>query len=95
MNPILWLLGWLSTLLIMALYLNAPQWLVITLAILLIIGVLTTVGVFLYFAIKAPDKLRSEEYQAKYDALQVYQKMQSDSEKTIDAIVKNPEIGGR
>ncbi|MCG7964826.1 MAG: hypothetical protein N0E54_19150 [Candidatus Thiodiazotropha taylori] len=59
-------LGWLTTILIAGLVLiemwEAPDWIIITLVVLLISTVVMYLLIYLYYAIKNPDALRSEKF---------------------------------
>lgn len=59
-------LAWLSVILIIGTSIlpvrDAPNWLVILYAVLLVVSVLTYIFSYVYFAIKSPDALRSEKF---------------------------------
>ncbi len=92
MNPILWMLGILASAMVFTGCMSASEWLKMLIAVLFSVCVIAAIGIYIYFAIKSPDKLRSEEYQARYDVLQFYQRMQSKEKKPVDIVVKNPEL---
>jgi amino acid permease len=90
LNPFLWVLGVVLLICSASAYFFkddlAVKWLFLSMAVLTLVCVLF---VSVYFAIKAPDKLRSEEYQVHHDLLQYKEHTQTTPENTIDKVAIN------
>lgn len=75
LNPGLWLVGVVCVpLLSCASYFKENLWIVVPLVTLSAIVVLAVLGIFVFFAIRHPERLQSEEYQLRSKAMQIYQK---------------------
>lgn len=62
MNPLEWLIAMLLAGIALCLYYQAPDWLLILLAIFVAMVVTMFIVMYLYFALKTPDSLRSERF---------------------------------
>ncbi|HCJ7736025.1 TPA: hypothetical protein NV433_004448 [Citrobacter freundii] len=97
LNPILWLcaiaipmLAWV------AIYFSkTPFYLVVYIMVFLIsVLVLVACGVFIYFAVKKPEKLQSEDYQLRHESIQWMQQKGGDLSFTPASVeqIINPAI---
>lgn len=92
MNPILWLCGLVTIPSIIAIgATESPHWVLFVLALA---PVFVTLLAFIYFMFKAPDRLQSESYQLRKQALELIEEKGSLS--TIDAstieVITNPDL---
>ena len=62
LQPLAWLVGILTSGLVIAATSGAPTWVLICIAIFFGLSVLVYLVIYVYFAIKNPDALRSERY---------------------------------
>ena len=73
LNPLLWLnCITVPTLLAAAWVFSSHSWLCEVLALSAILMAFLAVGAFWYLALKKPEQLRSEDFQLRYQALQIY-----------------------
>ncbi|HAZ4814336.1 TPA: hypothetical protein J5T73_002552 [Enterobacter cloacae] len=97
LNPILWLcaivipmLAWIS------MYFSKTPFYFISYAMTFLISLLIIVacGVFIYFAIKKPEKLQSEDYQLRHESIQWMQQKGGDLSFTPASVeqIINPAI---
>lgn len=85
MNPFLWIIGILAALVIASLVIPAvPTWVIIFTVSVFTIGFIATIGVGIYFAISAPNNLRSDEYQTRRDILMHIERSQTSPEQIIE-----------
>jgi hypothetical protein len=72
LNPMLWLCGIVTIPCFVLAYLLGGNGVIpISLILLGAVPVLTAVGGFIYFMIRSPEKLQSEEYQIRHQALEL------------------------
>jgi hypothetical protein len=69
LNPILWMIGITSLPFIVACFLSTILFLKIFFAIMSAVPVFVGCVIFVYFALKQPEKLQSEEFQVRNQAL--------------------------
>ena len=95
MNPLLWMLGVVGILgAITAFQFREYPWVAAMCLAPFFIVSLVGLGIFVYLAIKNPDKLRSEEYQIKRDMLEYCERTNIAPEKTVLVLNANPIIEG-
>jgi hypothetical protein len=74
MNPILWLVAITTPTGLGAVMLFRGDWILCIASLLVVvIPVLVACAIFIYFAMKQPDKLQSEEYQVTRQTLEIVQ----------------------
>lgn len=56
---------------IVAAFLNIEKWLLVFLIVMLALSVITMLFVFIYFSIKNPDYLRSEDYHLRKQSMEI------------------------
>ena len=92
MNPILWLCGLITIPSIIAIVTTEnPHWVLFVLAIA---PVFVALFAFLYFMFKAPDRLQSESYQLRKQALELIEEKGGLSAVDADSIevITNPDL---
>ncbi len=92
MNPVLWLCGLVTIPSIIAIVtMGAPHWVLFVLAIA---PVMVALMAYIYFMVKAPDRLQSESYQLRKQALELIEEKGDLS--AIDAssieVISNPDL---
>lgn len=98
MNPFLWIIGILGFVFIATFLIpNVPSWIQIFVAILFAIVLLTCVGVGIFFVVKSPSNLRSDEYQTQRDYLNFLEhsqveRAQMDNQLAPTEITTNPNL---
>ena len=70
LSDLRWFAGILLTTLLVALRENAPTWILVTLAAFMGVAGAIYLGVYIFFAIKNPDALRSEKYNVSKMAIE-------------------------
>jgi hypothetical protein len=74
LNPALWLSAITTpTCLLAARYFGDAPWVRVVLVLAALVPPLTAAAIFVYFAIRKPEKLQSEEYQLRHETLQLIQ----------------------
>lgn len=98
MNPFLWIIGILGFVFIATLLIpNVPSWIQIFVAVLFAMGLLTCGGVGIFFVVKSPSNLRSDEYQTQRDYLNFLEhsqveRSQMDNQLVPTEITTNPNL---
>lgn len=98
MNPFLWIIGILGSVFIATFLIpNVPSWIQIFVAILFAIVLLTGVCVGIFFVVKSPSNLRSDEYQTQRDYLNFLEhsqveRAQMDNQLAPTEITTNPNL---
>lgn len=63
LNPLLWIVGLITVVLGILAFLTSHLWIAIVFVSLIAIAILSSIGCYIFFAIKHPDLLRSEKFQ--------------------------------
>ena len=95
MNPILWLVGIAGTLCGVIFHSpSPPEWAKWIAMGLFCVAVASAIGIYIFFAVKKPECLRSEQYHVTHDVLSYCERTQANPEivvKTISTTV-NPKL---
>ena len=70
LNPLLWMCALLFATLTGTAVKGGPEWLLILVSVLAVIGVIATLAAYFYFMVKLPDALRSEKFTLAKMAMQ-------------------------
>lgn len=89
MNPFLWVLGIMILPFTGGAYFFRNTDVMWFFLIIMTLIILCTLSIGIYFAIKSPDKLRSEFYQAHHDLLKFCEKTQTSPEQTVSILSIN------
>ena len=92
MNPFLWLVGVAGIVCGACVVFQGATPITYTLIAAFILALFCALGIAVFFAIKSPDKLRSEEYQIRRDMLEYCERTNIAPEKTVLVLNTNSMI---
>ena len=95
MNPMLWIIG-IAGLSCCAIVRSdaAPEWAKIMSMSIFAIVVVAAIGIYIYFAVKKPEYLRSDHYHATHDVLSYCERTQANPDNVVTALTNtvNPKL---
>ena len=95
MNPMLWIIGAVgASCCVIAQSDAAPEWIKGSSMILFMIVVFAAIGIYIYFAVRKPECLRSEQYHTTHDVLAFCERTQANPDNVVTALTNtvNPKL---